>query len=141
MSRYYFAAFVPTRGGGFHITIPDVPNCFTCADTVDKGMVMAADVLSMMLRDLAENGKECPEPSSLPQVREMVARELRELESEADGEILYPLIQCPTLDMLPVKVSISIPKAILADIDAKAKELGYTRSGFLSHAAQMYSTE
>ena len=137
MSRFYFAGFVPTQDG-YHIIIPDIPSCFTCADTLDEGMDMAADVLAMMLRDMTANNQSVPEASPLPRVRELVAEALRELEYAPAGEILYPLIAAPVLDMVPVKLAISLPKAVLTEIDAKAKSLGYTRSGFLAHAAQTY---
>jgi len=141
MAKFYVAGFVPASGGGYHITVPDVPNCFTCAGTPEEGMEMAADVLAMTLRDLAESKQPIPEPSPLPIVREMVARELRSIGCEADGEILYQLIPAPSLDMAPVKLSISLPRAVLAEVDAKAKALGYTRSGFLAHAAQAFCQE
>ena len=35
---YYFAGFVPSPGGGLHITIPDVPRCFTQAENLEEGM-------------------------------------------------------------------------------------------------------
>ena len=141
MAKYYIAGFVPSPGGGYHITVPDVPNCFTCADTLEEGMEMATDVLAMMLRDLTESKRPAPEPSPLPAVRDMVTRELRSIECEAAGEILYQLVPAPALDMVPVKLSISMPRAVLAEVDAKAKALGYTRSGFLAHAAQVYRQE
>ena len=92
----------------------------------------------MCLRDMAENNRPVPEPSSLQRVRELLSEELRDLECGAEGEILYPLIVAPSLDMAPVKLSISMPRAVLAEVDAKAKALGYTRSGFLVHAAQVF---
>jgi predicted RNase H-like HicB family nuclease len=141
MAKYYIAGFVPSPDGGYHITVPDVPNCFTCADTLEEGMEMAMDVLAMMLRDLAESNQPAPDPSPLPAVREMVARELESIECEAAGEILYQLVPAPALDMVPVKLSISMPKAVLAEVDAKAKAAGYTRSGFLALAAQAYHLE
>ncbi len=141
MKRMYFAAFMPEEEGGYSIVIPDVPNCFTCADTLEEGVEMAEDVLGMMLRDLAAENKPIPEPSSLEEVRKKTAQHLAEIEHQAAGEILYQLIAAPSLDMTPVKLSISMPKAVLAEVDAKAKACGFTRSGFLVHAAQAYRQE
>ena len=139
MSTYYLAAFMPAEEGGYNIVIPDVPNAFTCADTLEEGFEMAAGALSMMLRDLVENNKAVPEPSSLEEVKSKTARRLKDIEHQPAGEILYQLVPAPNLDMAPVKVTISLPKAVLVDIDAKARGYGYTRSGFLSVAAQAYS--
>jgi len=138
MKTYYLAAFMPAEEGGYDIVIPDVPNAFTCADTLEEGFEMAADVLSMMLRDLVENNKAIPEPSPLEEVKIKTARHLKNIGHQPAGEILYQLVPAPNLDMVPVKVTISLPKAILADIDTKAKGYGYTRSGFLAAAAQSY---
>lgn len=139
MKAYYLAAFMPAEEGGYDIVIPDVPNAFTCADSLEEGFEMAAEVLSMMLRDLVENNKVIPEPSPLEEVKSKTARHLRDIEHQAAGEILYQLVPAPNLDMAPVKVTISLPKAVLVDIDSKAKGHGYTRSGFLAAAAQAYS--
>jgi len=138
MAKHYFAGFVPVPGGGYHITIPDVPRCFTQAESLEEGMEAAAEVLAMCLRDMAENNRPAPEPSPLSQVRKLVAKELQELKCEAGEEIIYPLIAAPSLDMAPVKLSISLPRTILEEVDAKARAGGFTRSGFLAHAAQAY---
>ncbi len=138
MKSYYLAAFMPAAEGGFDIVIPDVPNAFTCADTLVEGYEMAVDVLSLMLRDLAENKKPIPEPSPLETVKEKTARHLQEIGHTPAGEVLYQLIPAPNLDMTPVKVTISLPKATLTEIDDMAKKEGFTRSGFLAHAAQVY---
>ena len=139
MKTYYLAAFMPAEEGGYDIVIPDVPNAFTCADTLEEGFEMAAAVLSMMLRDLVENTKAIPAPSPLEEVKTKTARHLKDIDHQPAGEILYQLVPAPNLDMAPVKVTISLPKAVLVDIDAKAKGHGYTRSGFLAAAAQAYS--
>ena len=138
MKSYYLTAFMPAEEGGYDIVIPDVPNAFTCADTLEEGFEMAADVLSMMLRDLIKNNKTIPEPSPLEKVKAKTALHLKNIDHQPAGEILYQLVPAPNLDMAPVKVTISLPKAVLVDIDTKAKGYGYTRSGFLAVAAQAY---
>ena len=138
MKTYYLAAFMPAEEGGYDIVIPDVPNAFTCADTLEEGFEMAASVLSMMLRDLVENNKAIPAPSPLEEVKEKTARHLKDIDHYPAGEILYQIVPAPYWDMAPVKVTISLPKAVLAAIDAKAKGHGYTRSGFLAAAAQAF---
>jgi len=138
MKTYYFAAFMPAQEGGFDIVIPDVPNAFTCADSLEEAFAAAQDVLSLMLRDLVSDKKTTPRPSPLETVKEKTAQHLKNIDHEPAGEILYQLIPAPSLDMAPVKVTVSFPKAVLDEIDAKAKSTGYTRSGFLAQAAQAY---
>ena len=138
MKKFYLAAFMPAHEGGFDIVIPDVPNAITCADTLEEGFVMAEDVLSVMLRDLAGDKKPVPEPSGLETVKQKTAAHLKNIDHEPAGAILYQLIPAPNLDMTPVKVTISLPKSVLDAIDVSAKNAGFTRSGFLAHAAAQY---
>lgn len=141
MHKYYFAAFIPEQEGGFHIVFPDVENAFTEADNLDEAMDMAADVLSLILRKMVQDNQAIPAPSGLEIVRERTAQYLRHIGHQADGEIHYQLIPAPSLDMVPVKLSISLPRAVLDEIDAKAKANGFTRSGFLAQAAQAWRPE
>jgi predicted RNase H-like HicB family nuclease len=143
MRTFYVAALVPDKApgnsGGFSVYIPDVPNAVTCGDSVPDAIVMAEDVLRMMLQDLAEERKAIPTPSSLERVREMVQAIRKEDGLDYPEDTIYQHIAAPSLDMTPVKVTISLPKAVLETIDERAKALGYTRSGFLAHAAHAYA--
>lgn len=141
MKKLYFAAFMPAPEGGFDIVIPDVPNAFTCADTLEEAYAMAVDVLDTMLRDLAENNKPLPEPSGLEAVKAKTARHLEDIGHAPAGEILYQLIPAPNLDSAPVKVTISLSRSVLDDVDARAKQYGFTRSGFLARAAAQFRPE
>ena len=99
MKTMYFAAFIPEADGGYHIAIPDIPHCFTEAETLDEGMEAAEEVVAMQLRWLASESKEIPVPSGLVEMREKTAAYLREIDHEASGEILYQLIAAPDLNM------------------------------------------
>ena len=138
MRTCYFAAFIPSEDGGYDIDIPDVPNAFTSADSLEEAFSVAEELLKLMLRDLVCEKKFVPSPSSLKDAKNKATMHLREIKQKPTGEILYQLIPAPNLDMAPVKVTISMPKAVLEEIDAKARRAGFTRSGFLAHAATRY---
>ena len=140
MKTFYFAAFMPD-GNGYSIVVPDIPNCFTCAETLAEGMVMAEDVIKLTLEDLAADKKPIPAPTSLESVKEKTLAHWKELDYPIQGEILYQLVPAPSLDLVPVKVMVSLPKAVLADIDKDAKQLGFTRSGFIAHAAKLFHAQ
>lgn len=55
---YYPAIFHP-ENPGYSITVPDVKNCFTQGETVEEGIFMAQDALSLML----EGYESFPVPS------------------------------------------------------------------------------
>ena len=126
MKKYYIAAFVPEEdGSGYSVYFPDVPRCFTGGETLEEAMFMA-------------ERKEIPAPSGLEAVRKKVEEEraLDGLSTPADT--VYQLVAAPELDMVPVKVTISVPRSALDEIDKKAKEYGFTRSGLIVRAAQEY---
>ena len=139
MTKYYIAAFVPEEdGSGYSVYFPDVPRCFTGGETLEEAMFMAEDVLRLVLQDMAAERKEIPAPSGLEAVRKKVEEEraLDGLSTPADT--VYQLVAAPELDMVPVKVTISVPRSALDEIDKKAKEYGFTRSGLIVRAAQEY---
>jgi len=139
MKRYYIAAFVPEEDGSdYSVYFPDVPGCFTCGETLEEATFMAEDVLRLVLQDKAAERKEIPVPSGLEDVKRKVAetRALDGLETPADT--VYQLVAAPELDMVPVKVTISVPRSALDEIDRKAKQYGFTRSGLIVHAAREY---
>jgi predicted RNase H-like HicB family nuclease len=138
MGKMYIAAFMPAEEGGWDIVLPDVPGAFTCADTLEEAYMMASEVLALMLRDLAGDKKPLPEPCDLVTVRKKTAEHLQTIDHRPAGEILYQLIPAPNLDQTPVKVTISLPKAVLDAVDANARSNGMTRSGFLARAAEKY---
>ena len=78
-------------------------------------------------RDRAAERKEIPVPSGLEDVKRKVAeaRALDGLETPADT--VYQLVAAPELDMVPVKVTISVPRSALDEIDRKAKQDVYKR--------------
>jgi predicted RNase H-like HicB family nuclease len=108
----------------FGIHFPDVPGCFSAADSLDDTMANAAEALALYFEDQA-----VPEPRSLEEIREEVAADI------ADGAILLavPLVQSRGK---MVRANISIDRGTLDAIDAAAHARGLTRSAFLADAAR-----
>ena len=138
MKKYYIAAFVPEEEGNFSVYFPDIPGCATGGYTLEECAEYGADALKIMLQDLAERNKPIPEPSPMEAVKRMVTALRAEDGLPTPETTFYQLFAAPALGMVPVKVTVSLPKAVLEEVDAKAKACGYTRSGFLAHAAQAY---
>ena len=65
MKRYYPCAIVPEDEGGYSVYFPDVPNCFTCGDTLEDALEMAEDVLAMMCRAWPRRGRTSPNRPTL----------------------------------------------------------------------------
>jgi len=75
---------------------------------------------------LAEDGEAIPEPSSLDDIM-----------SEPDNRSgVAILVSTANAQPKAVRVNVTLPGDILAQIDAFAKAHGYIRSGFLTRAAK-----
>ena len=136
---YYFAAFLPVKEGGYAIAFPDIPEATSQGVDLADCMVMAADALAVCTEEYAKARKQLPPPSSLSDMETWAQAQRDDPDLMPDGKILLQLVKAPQVDMTPVKISISLPKATLAAIDDKARQAGLTRSGYLSTAALAYT--
>ncbi|MDR2124724.1 MAG: type II toxin-antitoxin system HicB family antitoxin [Desulfovibrio sp.] len=138
MRKYYTAGFVPEAGGTWTVYFPDFQEIHTGGESLEEATENAADALRTLLESMARGNNAVPEPSELASVREQV-RDCRLLDALPYPEdTVYQLVPAPSFDLTPVRVNVSIPRASLAEIDAKALAYGFTRSGFLTHAALAY---
>lgn len=126
MAKYvYPAIFTPEEEGGYSIRFPDVPNCFTGAETLEGAMEMANDVLCLMLYELEQAGSEIPAASTVAQMQE-----------QTDAGEFVSLIACDTLayrrfyDNKAVKKTLSIPSWL----NDMAERAGVNFSGVLQEA-------
>ena len=64
MAKYvYPAIFTLEDDGGYSISFPDLENCFTCGDSLQDGLEMAADALALVLYGYEKDSKPIPSPS------------------------------------------------------------------------------
>lgn len=137
---YYYMAFIPSQAGGFAILSPDFREIASQGDTEAECMEMASDALRIVVEEYAKIRKPLPVPCSLPEARERITREMKELDSHAPvDEILYQLVKAPTADLTTVKISATVAKYALDIIDEKAKAYGMPRSAFLVRAALAFN--
>jgi hypothetical protein len=87
---------------------------------------MADEALTLHIEGLVEDGEAIPEASSLEDV--MAHPENR------DGVAI--LVAVKTATHKTVRVNVTLPADMLAQIDRFAESHGYTRSGFLTQAAK-----
>jgi predicted RNase H-like HicB family nuclease len=106
----------------YGVSFPDFPGCITAGATVEEARRMAESALAFHITGLIEDGEAIPPPSRLedvmadPQNRDAVA-------------IFVPVRR-------GVRVNITVPEDILAEIDRYARSHGLTRSDFLTQAAK-----
>ncbi len=135
----YIAILYPAKEGGYAVEFPDFPEALTQGDTLNEAIDMASDVLGIVVEEYAKARRDLPTPSTLEQIKAVAAQEMATGKGiDHNREPFFQLIQAPTIDMTPVKISVSFTRSVLENIDTKAKQRGMTRSGFLAAAAQAY---
>lgn len=73
ISRYH-AVFDPAEEGGFNVSFPNFPGCYTFGRTFEEAKQMAQEVLELWMEVMAEEGKDIPPPDHHPLVDEIHAR-------------------------------------------------------------------
>lgn len=108
----------------YGIQFPDVPGCFSAADTLDALLPNAVEALALWFEDA--------DPITPRDLSEIAAETADQI---ADGAMLVavPLI---TNAARPVRVNVSLDRGVLDAIDTAARGRNLTRSAFLAEAAR-----
>lgn len=140
MRKYFIAGiFREEDGSGYSVYFPDVPNVCAGGENMSEAIENATDGLYEALRGMVEDNAEIPEPSDLEQAKQGVKEFHSKIGMPYPEDTIYQFIAAPVIEMVPVRVNITVPKGILAEIDNNAKLAGMSRSGYLVAAAQAYS--
>ena len=65
------AIFDPAEEGGFNVSFPAFPGCFTFGHTFEEAKEHAREVLALWLEELAERNEEIPMKKSRPIIDEI----------------------------------------------------------------------
>jgi predicted RNase H-like HicB family nuclease len=122
----YIALIHTEPTSDYGVSFPDFPGCVTAGVTLDEARREAAEALALHIDGMIEDGDAIPAPSSLEDV--MAERENR--------EAVAFLVPAPARQARAVRVSITLPEDVLADIDRLAGCQGLSRSAFLARAAR-----
>lgn len=122
----YVALVYKDADSDFGVSFPDLPGCVTAGASIAEAREQAEEALALHLQGLAEDGEAFPEPSSFDAI--MAERENR--------DAVAILVSMPKTAARAVRVSVTIPEDVLAEIDSHAERNGFTRSGFLQAAAR-----
>jgi predicted RNase H-like HicB family nuclease len=122
----YIALIHKDKNSDYGVSFPDLPGVITAGSSLDEARAMAAEALALHLAGMEEDGEALPAPSSLEDV--MAIAENR--------QAVAALIEVPTAAPRRVRVNVTIPSDVLEEIDRRAEQEGFTRSGFLTQAAR-----
>ena len=110
----------------YGVSFPDFPGVVTAGKDLDDARAMAEEALTLHIDGLLEDGEAVPEASSLEDVM-----------SDPDNKDGVAILVAVKTDAAKcVRVNVTLPEDVLAQIDKYAKERGLSRSGFLAQAAK-----
>jgi len=112
------------------VVVPDLPGCFSAADTLDEALSSAEEAALAWIDAALDAGNSIPRPSA-PQ--KLVA----EAATGTHWILAYINIDPALLDDTVERVNISLPRRILARLDAQAKAAGESRSSYIAHLAAL----
>ena len=110
------------------VIVPDLSGCFSAADSgIDEAIENAKEAIGLWIETALDAGEDIPKPSSITDLQK---------KKEFKGYIwaiaeIDPALLSDDIE----RVNISLPKRVLARLDAKAKSAGENRSAFIAHMA------
>jgi predicted RNase H-like HicB family nuclease len=66
--RTYTIVVEPEEGGGYFVTVPALPGCFTRGRTIDECRERAAEAIAVHIAGLQADGEPVPEEVASPQL-------------------------------------------------------------------------
>ena len=129
--RQYIGLIHKEAASDYGVSFPDFPGAITAGTSLDDARAMAEEALTFHIEGLAADGEAIPEPSSLEQI----------MSDPQNRDGVAILVTVRTEARKAVRVNVTLPEDILAQIDRYAEAHGFTRSGFLARAAQRVMKE
>jgi len=108
------------------VIVPDLPGCFSAADSgIDEAIENTKEAIELWIEAALDAGEDIPNPSPITNLQK---------KKEFKGYIwaiaeIDPALLSDDIE----RVNISLPKRVLARLDAKAKSAGENRSAFIAH--------
>ena len=126
--KYPIAIEMGSRKKSWGVVVPDLPGCFSAADSgIDEAIENAKEAIELWIEVALDQGMEIPRPSMITDLQKK--KEYKGwiwAVAEVDPALLSDEIE---------RINITLPKRVLSRLDAKAKKAGETRSGFIAHLA------
>ena len=99
---YIYPAIFEYADDGISISFPDLPGCFSCAETDEEALRMAKDALGLMLYTLEIETKSLPTPSPLKDIATAPNQKAVLV------EVFMPLVR-RAIDTASIKKTLTIP--------------------------------
>lgn len=119
----FIAVVHKDEDSAFGIHFPDLPGCFSAADSLNDIVRSASEALSLYFEDMAD-----VPPSSFEHIMQLAKDDI------AEGAFLIAVPRVSNRGQVE-RVNISLDRGTLEAIDAAAKARKMTRSAFIAEAA------
>ena len=107
------------------VVVPDLPGCFSAGDTLDEAMVAVEEAAAAWIDAALDQGRAIPGPSTV-----------QAASAGYEGWIVaFVHVDPALLDDTVERINITLPRRVLARLDAKAREAGESRSSYIAHMA------
>lgn len=108
----------------FGVVVPDLAGCFSAGDTLDEALANAEEAVAAWIDAALDAGEAIPSPSLLDAVRADPAF--------AGWVFAVVKVDPAGVDETVERVNLTLPRRVLARLDALARAEGATRSGFVA---------
>ncbi len=126
--RYPIAIELGDEAQAFGVVVPDLPGCFPAGDTLDEALNNAEEAVVAWIDAMLDRDEAIPQPSLIDS--------LRAAHPEFAGWVWAVVSVDPArLDDKVERVNITLPRRVLARLDAAARAAGETRSGYIARIA------
>lgn len=112
------------------VVVPDLPGCFSAADTLDDALSAAEEAALAWIDVALDEGRSIPTPSAPQKIAAEASKDICWI-------LAYICVDPALLDDTIERVNISLPRRILARLDAQARAAGESRSGYIAHLAAL----
>ena len=108
--------------------MPDLPGCFSAADSgIDEAINNARESIELWIETALDSGQDIPKPSLISDLQKK-----KEFKGWTWAIVeINPALLSDEIE----RVNITLPRRVLARLDAKAKLAGENRSAFIAHLA------
>ena len=112
------------------VVVPDLPGGFSAADTLDDALTAAEEAALAWIDVALDEGRSIPTPSAPQKIAAEASKDICWI-------LAYICVDPALLDDTIERVNISLPRRILARLDAQARAAGESRSGYIAHLAAL----
>lgn len=126
--KFLIAIEPGTERTAFGVAVPDLPGCFSAGDTLEEAFDNATEAIDSYLEAMAEDGVDIPTPKPMA---------IHMADPEYAGWTWGVVeVDVTRYEGKAEKINITLPRRLLAKIDAYTQSHHTNRSRFLADAAR-----